>query len=163
MVCLDFFESGLVKQRNVLPVQSLPGLNLQKSADGLQGQVLIIEDLTKDVIKFVGSSLSLDPAFFASHIYEARRDVDILKKYPEQLPSTKKRGGFLSLTCYQAMEFCSPDSSVPKGLMCKSNVRRKVNFSEALNPSSNQRIVGMVQRKITATKTLTEAGIWLGS
>ena len=33
------------------------------------GRILVIEDLTREVVEVLGSSLNIDPLFFASHIH----------------------------------------------------------------------------------------------
>ncbi len=39
----------------------------------LQGRIIIVEDLTQDVIELLGSRLDIDPLFFALHLHTTHR------------------------------------------------------------------------------------------
>src|SRR6266496_2556940 len=67
-VCLNDVSSELRK--------SAFGKTYHKEAEHyrdhpLQGRILIIEDLTKDVVEHLGSELDIDPLFFALHLHTA--------------------------------------------------------------------------------------------
>ena len=67
IACLEFSESDMPTLKSL----DLVGLQLllhspEAGTQSLRGRLLIIEDLSKDVIEMLGSELGIDPFFFAS-------------------------------------------------------------------------------------------------
>ena len=159
LTCLDFFESGLVSENQHLDINEFSD-SMQREDGRLQGQMLIVEDLTRDIVEKIGSSLEIDPAFFAYHLYESRSEVETLQRLPYLLPSTVQRKGFVCFKYLQAVSFNTGGGIPPGRLICKSNVRRKVALCTATGCVSGDKYTGVVLRKITVLKTAKRCGTW---
>lgn len=133
----------------------LNGLNTGVS-DGA-GRLLIVEDLTKDVIEVLGSSLDIDPLFFASQIYGPNVDITSSKPSMATLPSKAMSRNFLSLQYQRSFEF--ENCPVAPGKMSRdSNVPRKVVM---LPPTKNVHI-GLAQHGCSVLLTKARGNGWLG-
>lgn len=119
----DFLQSDKSRQRacqvDCLEFSSLSGVTIRKSLDlrslasfpnnktkGIRGRLLIVEDLSIDVIETLGSALNLDPSFFASHIDVAQVDLLGSKRLcTATLPSKATSQNFLNLHYHRVLEF----------------------------------------------------------
>jgi len=120
------------------------------------GRILIVEDLTADTIELLGSSLDIDPLFFASHLHMARSDKTVERPDVRLLPSRSKRAKFISVIYYRSITVDS--RSVPKKLVSDTNVRRKVGFYQ----SDNQPAMGVMQAAFTALMIAKNGKGWFG-
>jgi hypothetical protein len=71
--------------------------NLNTAASDDPGRLLIAEDLTKDIIEVLGSSLDIDPLFFASQISGPNVEITSSKPAMGTLPSKAMNRNFLGL------------------------------------------------------------------
>ncbi|KAI9769291.1 MAG: hypothetical protein M1839_003768 [Geoglossum umbratile] len=127
IVCLEFPDnngSAEPMTARQLTLTELPDLIRPKEGGPICNQILIVEDLTKEVIKILGSGLSIDPAFFASHLNSSRiDDMDPSTCQIKVLPSVRNREDFVTIN------FIIPiilDHSPPAKFKCCSNVQRIV-------------------------------------
>ena len=123
----------------------------------VSNRLLVVEDLTKDVIEILGSALDLDPMFFAYHIDNAVSKTTSLKLWATILPSKIKSQSFLNLHYYNALEFdCDPSAS--KRFMSDSNVPRRVRL---LPPTAKGRLA-LRRQCCSVILTTTKSGSWIG-
>lgn len=121
----------------------------------LQGKILIIEDLTPDLVENLGYCLDIDPLFFALHLHSARKTGSEFQS-PEiaVLPSKLKRNHYASFIYHRAVVF--DPASPPKGkLLRNSCVDRKV----VVLPSTN---IGLAQHCASVIKITRKGNFWLG-
>lgn len=119
------------------------------------GRILIIEDLTSEIIELLGASLNVDPLFFASHIYGPTVEITASKPSSAILPSKSKNLNFLSLQYQRTIEFDDVVSS--KKVFRDSNVPRKV----AILPPTKKISIGLVQYGCSVLSTKTRSNDWI--
>jgi len=127
-----------------------------ESTEDVLGRILIIEDLTTDVIEFVGSSLNIDPLFFAVHLHSSRSEKTAEKPDVRLLPSMSKRLKFVSTLYHRPLTVSG--CSIPLHMRSDMNVRRKAGFYQR----GNEPIVGQVQAIFSATMVPRSGKRWLG-
>jgi hypothetical protein len=117
----------------------------------LLGRILVIEDLDKDIIEIIGSSLEVDPLFFASHLHASRAEVTAMNPFP---PSKVMGHDFIHAHYHRALTFGK--SGVPRKLMLDAAVRRKASVFQ-----TNDACVGWIQGKISSLVRLAKGNLWL--
>lgn len=157
IVCLEFSTSGPPSRRSL----DLAGLELllcdaTKTRDDLRGRLLIIEDLSSDVVETLGSLLNIDPLFFASHIDTVRIDAAVTRPSTATLPSTTRSQNFLNLHYHRVIEFEHLESKLK--LLRDMNVPRKVRILPRLKGIH----VGLARHCCSTLKTEGRDGLWLG-
>ncbi|KAH6669879.1 hypothetical protein B0J14DRAFT_565652 [Halenospora varia] len=157
IVSLDFGPiDGGVQESELSSVELAETLSSQMKSN--QGRrLLIVEDLTKDVVELLGSYLDINPLFFASHIDGPYVEMSLSRPSTATLPSKTKTQNFLSLHYQHAIEFESQPLA-PRKLFCDGNVARKVVI---LPPTKNMHI-GLVQHGCSIWKGATKKNSWLG-
>jgi hypothetical protein len=158
LACLEFFSTDKIPRLESLNMEGLAQMlqNPCGKSEHLLGRMLIVEDLNADVIELLGSSLEIDPLFFASHLHAARSEKTAEQPDVRLLPSTAKHLKFLSTIYHRPLTFTA--DSVPTRLLCGANVRRKVsNWRVCPNRS-----VGSTHRIFSALMSIKEDGTWLG-
>lgn len=158
IACLEFSSESRVPSSRSLDLESLANLlhHQTKGNNNLRGRILIIEDLSKDIIQTLGSILNIDPFFFASHIDAPRSEIETTRPYMATLPSTAKSQNFLTLHYHRTLKF----ERGPKGpLLRDMNVPRKV---KAL-PSIKNVNVGLARHCCSIMRTMGKDGLWLGT
>lgn len=98
MVCLEFSSASHVPSSRNLDLESLAKILRfeNKENDNLEGKVLIVAYLSKDIIQMLGSNLNIDPFFFATHIDAPQSEIVTTRPYMATLPSAAKSHNFLS-------------------------------------------------------------------
>ena len=156
--CLQFDANSVTPQIRRLKWEELLE-TLQEyhvNAGDVLGRMLIVEDLTADVIELLGSSLDIDPLFFASHLHMTRSDKTTERPDVRLLPSASRWTKFVSVIYHRPLTVNG--MSVPKKLISDTNVRRKVGFHQ----SGNQPAVGMMQAAFTALMIAKTGKSWFG-
>ena len=105
LVALDFLRGMDLPRYNELSTSDLDTrLQLdsqndksQETDDRLLGQLLIIEDISPELIEDIGSRLDIDPWFFASFVDETWRSSRFATPKRCFLPSREKSRNFLPL------------------------------------------------------------------
>lgn len=94
---------------------------------GLRGRIVIIEDLTRELVKFLGFKLDIDPIFFASHIRAPNPwQVDFQTPDVALPPSRSKASEFINVHYHRTITLQqNPPKRHP---LRKSNVPRKATF-----------------------------------
>ena len=158
IACLELSsKSGPLSRRN-LDLDDLKILlqNKTKERSDLCGRLLIVEDLSSDIVETLGSLLNIDPLFFASHIDTFQEDIATTRPSTATLPSSMMSQNFLNLPYQRVVEFESCKSR--QVLLRDMNVPRKV----AILPPLKGRYVGLVRHCCSILKTEGKDGLWLG-
>lgn len=120
-----------------------------------QGRVLIIQDLTKEVVELLGSELDVDPLFFALHLHTAGK-TGMCRQTPEDatLPSRLLSKGYISIS-YHRVITCDPGILPRRKLLRDTVIDRKLVFL----PSTN---IGLAQHCASVIRTKQTNGFWIG-
>lgn len=123
----------------------------------LLGRILIIEDLTKDVVEFLGSNFGIDPLFFAMHLHVVSRS-GMRHQTPDQatLPSRLVSRNFANMAYHRAIS--RSVTSVEGGRLQRDTaIDRKLIFL----PSTN---IGLVQHCMSVIRIdpHISRSFWLG-
>ncbi|KAH8698175.1 hypothetical protein GQ44DRAFT_633179 [Phaeosphaeriaceae sp. PMI808] len=92
----------------------------------IQGRVLIIEDLTVNVIELLGSELDIDPLFFAMHLHTVQR-TGMRHQMPDEatLPSRLRSNDYINVSYHRPVICDNTDLSGGKWVR-DTAVNRKV-------------------------------------
>lgn len=126
------------------------------SSKGIYGRVLIIEDLTRDVVETLGSLLHLDPLFFASHLHSPWPDISTQTPEMAMLPSRHRPETFVNIHYHRTIVL--EDAEFPvRQLLRPSNVHRKV----VILPKMKGMRIGLAQHCCSLYKTLLRDNTWI--
>jgi hypothetical protein len=158
IACLEFSSDGPPIQSDIEPSNLRTWIeHVTNGIGGISSQLLFVEDLTKDVIEILGSTLDLDPMFFAYHIDNAESKTTSMKPSATILPSKIKSQSFLNLHYHNALEFyCDP--GVSKRFLSDSNVPRRVR----LLPPTAKGQLALRRQCCSAILMETKSGSWIG-
>ena len=158
IVCLEFSSASGPPSCRSLDLDGL-ALLLQSTAkerDNFCGRLLIVEDLSSDIVETLGSTLNIDPIFFASHIDTFQVDIAATRPSTAILPSTARSQNFLNLHYHRVLEFEHLKSK--QVLLRDMNVPRKVKILPRLKGID----VGLARHCCSTLKTEGKDGSWLG-
>jgi hypothetical protein len=121
----------------------------------LQGRILIIEDLTKDVVELLGSELHIDPLFFALHLHTAQKK-GMRHQTPDQatLPSRCLSQDYLNISYHRAIMCDAVDESGGRFLR-DTSIDRKLVFL----PSTK---IGLAQHCASVIRIKQKGSFWIG-
>ena len=158
IACLDFSPEPGPPTRRSLDLEGLTLLlrDTAKGKEDLCGRILIIEDLSSDIIETLGSLLNIDPLFFASHVDTFQIDVATTRPSTVTLPSTIRSQKFLNLHYPRVIEFEELKSK--QVLSRDMNMPRKVKVLPPLKGIN----VGLARHCCSILKTEGKDGNWLG-
>ena len=157
IACLDFFPGDGPPSRRSLSLKGLGSLLSDKDdADDLCGRLLIVEDISNDVVETLGSLLNIDPLFFASHMDTDEIDIKKTRLQTAILPSTKRSQKFLNLQYHRVIEF--EDLNSDQTIFRKMNVSRKVKILSQLKGIT----IGLARHCCSILRTDGNHGHWLG-
>lgn len=120
-------------------------------------QLIIVEDLNRSIIETLGSSLDIDPLFFASHIHGPKVDITSSKPATAIRLSKLLSQNFVSLQYQRSVDFGSC-SSIPRKMSRNSNVPRKV----AILPPMKDTYIGLEQQSCSVLLSMTSSKLWIG-
>jgi hypothetical protein len=121
----------------------------------LHGRILVIEDIDKRTLEYLGSRLDIDPLFFAGHIHTPWAGSDA--QVPEQciLPSQSRHQPYTNIHHHRTIQF---DKAPPaKKLLRRANIERKV----VISPLAKNEHVGIMQH-CTSVLLSKQKTHWLG-
>lgn len=128
-----------------------------RGSEKLLGRILIIEDLTKDVIQMLGTTLGVDPLFFAMHLHVVSRS-GMRHQTPDQatLPSRLSSQNFTNMSYHRAIS-CGTTSVDGGRLQRDTAIDRKLIFL----PSTT---IGLVQHCMSVIRIGPHKvrNFWLG-
>ena len=162
---LDFFD-GEVTPRQRVDVDSLPDLlagfheieygdvysicSDKKTPVGRSPsfRLLIVEDLSRDVVETLGSYLNIDPLFFASHIHSAKKTLNAQTPDLATLPSRSRPSNYISILYHRTLVF---ENAVPPAnkLFRDANLDRKV----IVLPWTSTKRIGLAQHCVSVLYT----------
>lgn len=123
---LDFFDDG-PRIRSICTPDRL-SISLRDTwvrKGGARGRMLIIQDLTIEVVEILGSALDIDPLFFAAHLHSPWPDISTQTPETAMLPSRIMSNPYINMHYHRTIKF--DDIEIPKRkLFRNSNVHRKV-------------------------------------
>lgn len=126
------------------------------SSKGICGRILVIEDLTRDVVETLGSLLHLDPLFFASHIHSPWPDIFAQTPDMAMLPSRRRSDTFVNIHYHRTIIL--EDADLPmKQLLRRSNVHRKV----VILPKIKGVRIGLAQHCCSIYRTTLQDNTWI--
>jgi len=157
IACLEFSVASGTPSHKSLNMNDLASLlhNESKGSNSLQGRILIVEDLTKDIVELLGSTLNVDPFFFASHIDVFQPSIATSRPYMATLPSVASTQNSLTLHYHRVLQFDCPTRK--RTLLQATNVPRKVKML----PSTQGVSVGLARHCCSILKTVGKDGLWL--
>lgn len=157
IVCLEFYSSSGPPSHRSFDLDGLTLMlrNTVKENDDICGRLLVVEDLSSDVVETLGSLLNIDPIFFASHIDTFQIDIATARPSANTLPSTKRSQNFLNLHYHRVLEFENLESK--QGLLRDMNVPQKVVILPQLKGTN----VALARHCCSILKT-DKDGLWLG-
>jgi len=121
----------------------------------LQGRIIIIEDLTKEIVEILGSDLDIDPLFFALHLHTAQKE-GMSRQSPESatLPSRLISKNYININYHRAITF---DTASPSWRLLRDTiVDRKV----VVLPSTT---IGLAQHCASIIYTKKKTRFWIGT
>lgn len=128
----------------------------QYTNHALQGRILIIEDLTKNAIEFLGSELDIDPLFFAMHLHTLHR-TGMRHQTPVEatLPSRLLPQEYINIYYHRPV---TCDAIAPFGgrLVRDTSIDRKLVFLRSTT-------VGLAQHCVSVIKVKRKEGNWIGN
>ena len=86
--------------------------------------IILVEDLSADVIELLGLCLDIDPLFFAFHLFSARSEETTKKPRVSILPSRAKDQNFFNIHYICTLEF--DDGGSETRFLCDANISRKL-------------------------------------
>jgi Mg2+ and Co2+ transporter CorA len=121
----------------------------------LEGRILIIEDLTKDVVELLGSTLEIDPLFFAMHLHTNHR-TGMRRQTPDEatLPSRLVHQNYMNLSYHRSIT-CENVDPFGGRLLRNTSIDRKLVFLRSTT-------IGLVQHCASVIKFQINDGFWIG-
>ena len=158
IVSLEFSSATAALRRENLNLNNLTSLlnNKVRGRKEIQGRLLFIEDLSKDVIEMLGSSLDIDPFFFASHLDLPQPDIATTRPYTVTLPSVTKSQNFLTLHYHRVLAL--EHTAIKDRLLRDMNAPRKLRVL----PSVKGLDIGLARHCCSILGTVGKDGLWLG-
>lgn len=158
IVCLEFSSAPGPPSRQSLDLDGLASILGAKTTgrDDLCGRLLIVEDISNDIIETLGCLLNIDPFFFASHIDTFQ--INIARRRPSMatFPSKTRAQNFLNLHYHRVVEIENAEST--HTLLRDMNVPRKVRILPKFKGTN----IGLVRHCNSILKAETKDGLWLG-
>jgi hypothetical protein len=143
-----------IRGSSIIPAEDIQGEKNHES--DLLGRVLIIEDLTRDLIELLGSELDIDPLFFAMHLHTAhRRGMRTQTPDEATLPS---RIPFQSYTNVSYHRTVTSDTVDPHGerLLRDTVIDRKLVFLRSTT-------VGLAQHCASILRVKRKGCFWIST
>ena len=158
IVCLEFSSASETPTRRSLDLDGLAFLlgNTDGGKDGIYGRLIIVEDLSNDIIETLGSLLNIDPLFFASHIDVFQDEIATTRPSTAILPSTMRSQNFLNLPYHRVIQI--GDTGSEQGFLRDMNIPRKV----AILPRLKGINIGLARHCCSILRTESRNGLWLG-
>lgn len=120
------------------------------------GRVIVIEDLTRNVVGELGGILQIDPLFFASHLYGTFGLTSARAPPSSLLPSRRKRQNFANIVYHRVLQINEIVPNVRK-LLRKMNVNRRAIFL----PEFKNIQLAVVQHVYSVWRTMCADGSWI--
>ncbi|CAN9378801.1 unnamed protein product [Alternaria alternata] len=120
----------------------------------IQGRILLVEDLTVEVITILGTELDVDPLFLATHLHTVHR-TGMRHQTPDDanLPSRLHQSDYVNISYHQPV---TCNDTFPSGakFMTDTAVNRKMVFLRSTS-------IGLAQHRASIIKIRQDGGFWL--
>ena len=158
IVCLEFTSAPGPSKRSSIHPDDLATLlgSKCKATNDIRGRLLLIEDVSRDVIETLGSMLNVDPFFFASHVDTSKVELATSRPSIAILPSTTRFQNFLNLHYHRVLEL--ENKNTDRLLLRDMNISRSVKLSPYIKGAK----IGLARHCCSILKTETSDGHWLG-
>jgi hypothetical protein len=168
IIALDFRDGASKPSKRVIPdIDLLPNelkgkhdkMHEEKSpyrGKPLTGRMLVIEDLTVDIIEVLGCSLDIDPLFFAMHLHTARRKgMRHQTTDAATLPSRLRARDYINISYHRPV---TADETHQFGgkFMRDTAIDRKLVFLRSTD-------IGLVQHRASVIKVQLPNKVWMGA
>ena len=131
---------------------------VQDRSGAILGRVLIVEDLSRDLVEFLGSALDIDPVFFVRHLVGTVSNF----RFHTTPPSKTWSRSYINMFYSRVISFESHGRAIAQRSRLKvsrdSNVSRKV----VILPSMEGTTIGLVQHCCSVFMTVNEDEKWFG-
>ena len=159
IACLELSDTFATPKTRTLDLTNLRHLlynldNISKH-HALQGRLLIIEDLSREVIELGGSALDIDPFFFAFQVDVLEPDIAAGRPGTASLPSRFKSKDALTVDYHHVLEF---NEVRERTLVRDANVPRKVKILAPIQGTN----IGLARCCCSILQTIGKDGLWLG-
>ena len=135
--------------------------NDSKGQDGSAirtGEIMVIEDLTPQIIETLGSAFDIDPLFFANHIHSPSRRATSLTPDLATLPSRTRLDTYMNTLYHRGIVF-EDSPHLDRKLRQVMNVGRRI----AVMPLENDKSIGLVQHSASVFKATFPNNYWIGN
>jgi hypothetical protein len=121
----------------------------------LQGRILVMEDLTVDVIELLGAGLDIDPLFFAMHLHTVHR-TGMRHQMPDEatLPSRLRSNDYINISYHRPVTCENVDFSGGKWIR-DAAVDRKVVLLRSTT-------IALASHCASVIKVKRSNGFWIG-
>lgn len=126
----------------------------------LKGRILIVEDISRDIMEFLGSSLAIDPFFFASHVHTPYRGINMQTPNLAALPSRSRHRHYLNTHYHRPVELPERSDYLRQVHNVRAmNIGRKL----AILPPTHGTSIGLIQHVLSIHHFTKEehGGHWL--
>jgi hypothetical protein len=155
---LEVYPDSAAPIRRTVDAKHLPSVLQDKPIrENMLGQILIVQDVTRSVIEVLGSSLDIDPLFFASHVYSPWQEIETKTPDLALLPSRARPRKFTNICYHRTVVWQKAPALQRQRLLWRANVDRKV----VVLPSTRDLQVTLVQHACSVLKTESPAK-WKG-
>lgn len=129
--------------------------NWEYVAHELRGRILVIDDLTAEIIELLGTQLDIDPLFFALHLHVAHR-TNMSSSIPEQatLPSRIRSKDYINISYHRPVIFDKGNVS-NDSFTRNTSINRKLVFLRSTG-------IGLAQHRASVIKVQRQDDFWLG-
>jgi hypothetical protein len=125
------------------------------SEKALQGRILVIEDLSREIVEILGTVLHIDPLFFALHLHTVQRTSSHYQTPDEAtLPSRLLTQDYANVA-YHRVVISETEAPISSKFLRKTTINRKLIF---LRPTS----IALAQHCASIIRIKDRTGPWLG-
>jgi hypothetical protein len=126
----------------------------------LKGRILIVEDISRELMEILGCSLAIDPFFLASHVYTQYREISMQTPNLAALPSRNRHQRYFNTHYHRTLEL--PERS---DYLRQLHTVRAMNISRklAVLPPTHGTSIGLAQHALSIHLLTQEehGGHWL--
>lgn len=136
------------------------GTELRKTtSQDLLGRLFLIEDLTSNVVQWLGSILEIDPLFFASHLDTPSQDIKFQAPDKATLPSRIKGKDYFNIHYHRTIVFTGELPDEYQSFTRQMIVHRKVTALTSIK----ERRIGLAQHCVSIYRTKLQGKGWIGT
>lgn len=147
---IDFFENedgSTNSQNRFLHADDIKwAISSVEQPTNLKGRILIVEDISREVMEFLGSSLTIDPFFLASHVYTPYREISMQTPNLATLPSRNRHHRYFNTHYHRTVELPErSDYLRQRHIVRAMNIGRKL----AVLPPTHDTSIGLAQHALS--------------